>query len=418
VLTIHNESLQNDKGFTFASVIICPTDMRLQFPPDFIFGTSTSAGQIETAFQHNWAGLKSADGFVFNDTTRHEQRYAEDIDIISSVAPHYRMSLMWSRLQRQPYAEFDPDTKNEYHKLLKGLKAKGVTVMMVMDHWVHPLWFSKAGGWSGKDSVSLWLDYAKKLVIEYGEYVSIWNTFNEPNLFITFSYLLGGFPPFTKNLMKALAGIRNMGRAHESIYDFIKVFSKTSMVGISHNCVYFSAENIAGVFPSIIAKWWYQHYLTSFFSKSDYIGISYYARLSFDPFPVTQIFTPAKIKKWGKVSDDIWEYYPQGLADSVRHFWQRTGKPVIITENGICTSNDSLRVKAIQDYMAVIHGLLKEKIDIIGYYHWSTWDNFEWTLGPTYRFGLYECNPVTKGRQKKPSADVYRQLAFHKELEV
>ena len=67
----------------------------------FVWGVGTSAYQIETAFEHDWVNVKSRDGNVFCRTTDHEKKLKEDIRIITSLAPHYRMSLMWSRLQRR-----------------------------------------------------------------------------------------------------------------------------------------------------------------------------------------------------------------------------------------------------------------------------------------------------------------------------
>jgi beta-glucosidase len=76
--------------------------MQYLFPKDFLFGTSTAAAQIETAFEHDWQGVKAKDGNIFERTTDHELRFKEDAEIISSLAPHYRMGLMWSKLQRSP----------------------------------------------------------------------------------------------------------------------------------------------------------------------------------------------------------------------------------------------------------------------------------------------------------------------------
>ncbi len=68
--------------------------------------------------------------------------------------------------------------------------------------------------------------------------------------------------------------------------------------------------------------------------------------------------------------------------------------------------------------MKEISKCLGEGIDVLGYYHWSTWDNFEWSLGPSYKFGFYECDPRTMERRKKMSADIYSKLAFEKEIDL
>ncbi|NBW38137.1 MAG: glycoside hydrolase family 1 protein [Cytophagia bacterium] len=113
----------------------------------------------------------------------------------------------------------------------------------------------------------------------------------------------------------------------------------------------------------------------------------------------------------------MWEYYPEGLRETILRYWKQYKKPIIITENGICTKDDTLRVKAIHDYLKIVHELLQEGVDIRGYYYWSTWDNFEWALGPTYQFGLYGCDPSTKERIARPSANVYASIAHTNTLE-
>lgn len=96
--------------------------MKLRFPDSFLFGTSTSAYQIETPFEHDWCGVKAMDTHVFDRTTDHELRFEEDAQLIADLAPAYRMSMMWSKLQREPYAEFDASTVAEYHRFLTALK--------------------------------------------------------------------------------------------------------------------------------------------------------------------------------------------------------------------------------------------------------------------------------------------------------
>ncbi len=106
--------------------------MQYLFPNDFIFGTSTAATQIETAFEHDWQGVKSKDGFIFERTTDHELKFKEDAELIASIAPHYRMGLMWSKLQRAPLADFHQPTVEEYKSFLADLRSRGVKIMMVV----------------------------------------------------------------------------------------------------------------------------------------------------------------------------------------------------------------------------------------------------------------------------------------------
>lgn len=390
--------------------------MQLTFPSGFIFGTSTSAYQIETAYQHDWLGVVSEDGHTFERTTDHEKHFEEDCEIIASLAPSYRMSLMWSKLQREPMAAFDPETKAEYHRLLRLLQAKNVSIMMVIHHFCNPIWFSKEGGWTRHANIRLWIDFATKLIDEYGDYISSWNTFNEPNLYATLAYGVAKFPPYRSNMMTATSVIKNIAAAHSEIYTYLKSKYPDKPVGTSHNCAIFEGTNVMGNLAAQFADQWYMEYLFNVFEKTDFTGLSYYARMPMDPSPITHRYTPEKLRKLKREHDDIWEYYPEGLGECIERYYKKSGKPIIVTENGICTKDDTMRVRAIKDYMKIIHQQIKNGVDIKGYYHWSTWDNFEWTLGPTFKFGLYDCDPNTGKRTPKPSAALYADLAYNKTL--
>lgn len=392
--------------------------MTLQFPEHFRFGTSTSAVQIETAVDHDWQGFRSLDQSNFTITTDHELRWEKDVNIISSLAPNYRMSLMWSKLQPAPYANFNIGAVEYYRNLLLQLRKQGVDIMLVLHHFSNPLWFSKQGGWGNKLSVEWWLDYVKKVIDEFGELVTLWNTFNEPNLYISLSSLAGLFPPQKTNPVYAWLALKNISTAHQRAYELLHLHSPGKPVGISHNGSILEADNLLGKLPAKMADWWYMDFIPGWFEHGDFFGLSFYSRIGYDPFPVTYLYTPEKLVKKGKAHDDLWEYYPQGLEICLERYWKRFKKPIIITENGMCTSDDNKRIKSLYDYMRFTHNCISKGIDIRGYYHWSTWDNFEWNLGPSCRFGLYACDPITKDRIKRPSADVYSSLAYSKQLVI
>ena len=120
------------------------------------------------------------------------------------------------------------------------------------------------------------------------------------------------------------------------------------------------------------------------------------------------------MKKLGRPHDDMWEYYPQGLRVCMDRYWNKYKKPIIICENGVCDESDALRQQAIMDYAHIIKQALLDGIEIRGYYWWSAWDNFEWHLGPSQKFGLYECDMESKERRKRKSADIYTRLAYGK----
>lgn len=161
--------------------------------------------------------------------------------------------------------------------------------MMVLHHFTNPLWFAAKGGWEREENIPLWVDFCSKLIDEFGNYVSYWNTFNEPNVYSCFGWAIGQFPPFKTNLITAVIVVRNMGKAHDVVYDILKEKFPDHPVGISHNCAVFTADNLLGKIPAMISDHWFMEFVPRHFEKVDFFGMSYYARINHDPLPVTTL---------------------------------------------------------------------------------------------------------------------------------
>ncbi|MCO5233631.1 MAG: family 1 glycosylhydrolase [Chitinophagales bacterium] len=392
--------------------------MKLQFKKDFVWGTSTAAYQIETVSDNEWKGLVSIDGTVFDKCSMHDLRRDEDVEHIARLGTAYRMSCDWGKLQKYPYAEFDAKVAKEYLDFLEKLKAKDVKVMMVLHHFTNPIWFAEAGSWEKKGNRQMWLDFVKKSVDTFGHLVDLWNTFNEPMVYISNGWLLGSFPPFKKGrLLLSRRVLKEIGRAHDEAYDIIKASSK-SPIGISKNTVKFVGEIFPGHIFAKIADYWFMDYGAKHFEKVDFQGLSYYCRMPFRPFPITEIDQPGKLKSLGRRHDGMWEYRPSEFYHIIKRFWNKNHLPIYITESGVCTADDQVRIQAIQEYAYWIKKAMDEGVDVRGLFHWSTFDNHEWNLGLSFRFGLMRVDFETGERMMTAAAEYYGQLARTQELEV
>ncbi len=392
--------------------------MKLNFPKGFRWGTSTAAAQVETAFEHQWKGVKAKDGYVFDKTTDHEKRRDEDVKYIKRLGSFYRCGVDWSRLQRGPFQELVPEVVEEYQQFFQNLNDQGVDIMFVFHHFSNPLWFEKNGSWLKEENIEAFIDFAKKCIPVFKSYVFNWNTFNEPNVYCICSFLTGDFPPFKKNIFKCRRALKNMGRAHDILYDELKNQMPDIPVGISQNTANFKAHNFLGILPAFISKMWFINYTHSFFKKVDYWGLSYYANVLFDPFPITEIDRPGKLASLGLPHDKMWGYYPEGFGKVIKWFYKKYKKPIWITENGICSDDSDVRINCIKDYLKIIHGLIKEGVPVHGYTHWSTWDNFEWQLGPTYRFGLVRVDLETMDRTMTAAGEFYEKITVENAVEI
>lgn len=392
--------------------------MRLVFPDGFLWGSSTAAAQVETAGQHPWKGLKALDGHVFERTTDHELRRSEDAQLIARLGSVYRCGVDWSRLQTEPYAKFDPEVVAEYRAFFEDLRQRNVAIMFVLHHFAHPNWFEQKGGWEQEDNIPFFLDYVRQCIKHFGEYVRVWNTFNEPNVYAMNAYVLGNFPPKKRGRYRmANRVLDNMGTAHDIALKMIRDKSDAP-VGISLNTACFEGRGILGKIVAAFVRWWFMTRAARPFERGDFWGLSYYAYMVFDPFPMDAISRKPALEKLGIPHDKMWGYRPEGFGEVLRRFQKKYQKPIIVTENGICTDDPQQRIGAIKDYLKVCHEAIRDGVDLQGYMHWSTWDNFEWHLGPTYRFGLARVNWETMERSMTPAGVFYEKIVRENALDL
>ena len=86
--------------------------------------------------------------------------------------------------------------------------------------------------------------------------------------------------------------------------------------------------------------------------------------------------------------------------------------PIVITENGTSeyepdletTKNDEKRRDYFETYIRACGEAIDQGVELLGYFAWSLFDNFEWEYGYTKRFGICYVDFETLKRTPKSSA--------------
>ena len=104
-------------------------------------------------------------------------------------------------------------------------------------------------------------------------------------------------------------------------------------------------------------------------------------------------------------------YEPEAIGGSIRYAHKATGKPILVTENGIDATDDAERARFIPAAIAAVEAARRDGIPVLGYIHWSLLDNFEWLSGYKPRYGLVAVDRTTFKRTVKPSAHVLGRIA-------
>lgn len=182
---------------------------RSQFPPSFLFGTTTSSFQIEGAYLtgnkslSNWDVYthipgKVEDGSNADVADDHYHLFMEDVESMEDLGVNsYRFSISWSRVLPQGrYGETNPDGINFYNNLIDALLQKGIEPFVTLNHYEHPqVLEDRYGSWLSSEIQLDFAHFAEVCFEAFGDRVKYWATINEPNMFTYYAYFEGTYPP-------------------------------------------------------------------------------------------------------------------------------------------------------------------------------------------------------------------------------
>ncbi|KAH9685557.1 Beta-glucosidase 44 [Citrus sinensis] len=180
---------------------------RKSFPEGFIFGTATSAYQVEGMTDKDGRGPCIWDpyvkaGNIANNATAdltvdQYHHYKEDIDIMAKLNfDAYRFSISWSRIFPNGTGEVNPLGVAYYNRLIDYMLKKGITPYANLYHYDLPLALQdKYNGLLSCDIVKDYADYADFCFKTFGDRVKNWFTFNEPRVIAALGFDNGINPP-------------------------------------------------------------------------------------------------------------------------------------------------------------------------------------------------------------------------------
>ncbi|KAI5640130.1 glycosyl hydrolase family 1 domain-containing protein [Phthorimaea operculella] len=182
------------------------------FPADFEFGTSTSAYQIEGAWNTHGKGWSTWDYLVRTNQEHIIDRtngdiaansyylYKRDVEMLKELGvKNYRFSISWPRVMPYGRNYVNPEGIAYYNAVIDELLANGITPFVTMFHWDLPQNLMELGGWLNDDIVDWFGDYARVLYQNFGDRVKHWMTINEPIIHCGFGYANGLHAPLLRD---------------------------------------------------------------------------------------------------------------------------------------------------------------------------------------------------------------------------
>ncbi|XP_063896033.1 myrosinase 1-like [Helicoverpa armigera] len=232
-----------------------------KFPPDFIFGASTSAYQVEGAWHEDGKAVSIWDvachkhpSPIKDDSTGDVSadsyhKFHQDVRAAADLGlDFYRFSISWPRVLPNGFGDkINQYGIDYYNDLIDDLLSKNITPMVTIYHWDLPYNLQKLGGWTNPLIIEWYTDYAKFLFERFGEKVRYWITINDPKEICAKGYGSDTQAPFLNitGVAEYLCA-RNVLIAHAKayhIYDEQYRKIQNGSVGISLGFVWYEAAS-------------------------------------------------------------------------------------------------------------------------------------------------------------------------------
>ena len=396
------------------------------FPQGFLWGAATAAHQVE-------GGNTASDAWFLEhlpetlyaepsgDACDHYHRFEEDIALLASLGLNaFRLSLEWARIEPEE-GEFSRAALEHYRRVLAACHEHGLTPVVTYHHFTSPRWLLAAGGWEDERTPARYARFCERATRHLGDLVGAACTLNEPNLPALLATMgIGGEPAELRRKVPMWAAAADaLGIPAERVapFQFTATPAAFEVKRAAHAAGTEAIKSGPGDFPvgwtlantdvqagpggeelaAAVRREVNEAYL-EVSRGDDFVGIQTYGRHVYGPDGLLPAPAGAAVNQLGE------EIHPQALEATIRQAAAVAGVPVLVTENGLATDDDTRRVAYLEEALRGVAACLRDGIDVRGYIHWTLLDNFEWVFGYRPTFGLVAVDRATQRRTPKPSA--------------
>jgi beta-glucosidase len=407
------------------------------FPAGFLWGTAGAAHQVEGGNVNSdyWV-LEHVPSTPFaepsGDTCDHYHRYPADIALLAELGFNaYRFSIEWARIEPEE-GEFSFAALDHYRRMLAACHEHGLTPIVTFHHFTSPRWLAARGGWEVIDHAPLlFARFCARATAHLGDLIGAACTFNEPNVGILIQHM-GFMPPddelavapYRTEAARAVGGETFAAfphcrqgpardtflKAHRLAFEAIKAGPGDFPVGMTLALPDMQAAPGGEAIRDRAQREAIDVFLDAA-REGDFIGVQTYSRQRFGP---AGPLPPEEGVEQTQMGNEFW---PEALEATIRYAAERTGLPVIVTENGLATEDDTRRIEYVRRALQGVLRCLADGIPVRGYCYWSVFDNFEWTSGYRPKFGLVAVDRATQARTPKPSAHWLGRIARANQLD-
>ncbi|MCP3744775.1 glycoside hydrolase family 1 protein [Paenibacillus jamilae] len=426
------------------------------FPENFFWGASTSAYQVEGAWDEDGKGPSVIDmanhveGVTdFKVTSDHYHMFKEDVALMAEMGfKAYRFSIAWTRIYPQGAGEVNQKGIAFYSSLIDELIKYGIEPIVTMYHFDLPYALEKQGGWSKRETIDAFEQYAKTLFENFGDRVKYWLTINEQNMLILHPGSIGTLDTSLENPQRVLyqqnhhmlvAQAKAMVLCHEMLPD--AKIGPAPNIGVIYPASSKPEDTLAADNYAAIRNWLYLD--MAVFGRYNHIAWSYLVEKGYEPvieegdmdilakgnpdFIAFNYYTSQTVGESlddgndfshtgdqheivgepgayrGSVNPNLqttefgWEIDPVGFRTTLRQIYSRYHLPLIVTENGLGAFdkleegdvvNDPYRIDFFKKHIEQIQLAITDGVEVFGFCPWSAIDLVSTHQGSSKRYGF------------------------------
>jgi 6-phospho-beta-glucosidase len=378
----------------------------------------------------------------------------EDLDLMAEMGlKAYRFSIAWTRILPEGKGQVNPKGIQFYHRLIDGCRERHITPIITIYHFDLPYELEKRGGWSNRETVDAFEEYAGILFREYGDKVPLFLTINEQNNMIINGYMMGTNLNPRLDWKDLFQQNHHMMLAQAKVVSLCHQLAPMAKIGPAPNIAVVypkdstPANNYAAMKANVLRNWSFLdlavkgEYHPLFMSylkekgwvpemgsedrdvlkqgKPDFISLNYYCTMTVEaaePLCQEELVTSGKThglnvmdqfrlipnEKLNSTSTIFGAGQdPTGFRITLNTVYDRYHLPILISENGLGlddqldedgTIHDSARIEYYKSHIQQLVLAAEDGVELMGYCPWSALDLISTHQGFKKRYGFIYVN--------------------------
>ena len=399
----------------------------------FMWGVTASSAQIEgvhpAADWSRWERDKSVP--ASSDGNGFATNFHDDLALIATLgATDIRLPIEWARIEPEE-GKVNSEALDRYRDIVDHARQVGLRPWLTLQHTTLPGWFSEdtKGFLDERGREYHWMRHVDRCAERFADIAAGWTPIEDPVGWAIRGYGLASRPPGRRsNTDLGMLGLYEAAEgalvADHMAARHLRAGGATTMAVRGTPTIFTAVDDERSDLEARAAKthvrWWAAMLFDSWIRMCgdgelalperraqrdvqwvddfDIIGLSFDHPIAVDRNGKIRPFPAAASR-----SDVGFSPLPEELGVLLHRMSERLDTPLAIAANGVATTNDDWRAELLDETLDIIIGARDDGMNLVGYFHDTGIDGYEWRAGFETERGL-----IGRDRTVKASGHLYR----------